>query len=371
MLTIGSYPGFRDASDPNPYLALFHGALASEGMEILGVCDPWQAEKSGLWPDVIHLNWPELLWSDRPPQIVKRLRRLPGGWRAYSALRPCIDWVRMNSLLTILEQAKSHGVRILWTLHNVRPHEGPTRADIEGYRRLAHLADLCIAHSHIAVSDFTACYGAPSNVLVMRHGNYAGVYPNPRPRNLVLEGLGLSSRIPTVCCLGNIRPYKGTELALEAVRMLRGEVQLVVAGKLLDGFDNSKLMSEIRSTPGVVVLPRFVDNQTFADIVTACEATLLPYREITGSGVLMASATLGTGVICSDLPYFREMLFGHPGAGMLFKTGCASELAEAIESYIRIVPEVRKAEALELAEVCSWSRVVQPVARALFAVKPD
>ena len=61
--------------------------------------------------------------------------------------------------------------------------------------------------------------GAPPNVSV-----------GPRSRSAVLKELGLEAEIPVLCHVGQLRGYKGLDVACEAIRLLAGEFQFVVAG---------------------------------------------------------------------------------------------------------------------------------------------
>jgi glycosyltransferase involved in cell wall biosynthesis len=115
----------------------------------------------------------------------------------------------------------------------------------------------------------------------------------------------------------------------------------------------------------VLLLPGFVDNQLFSDITNASDVTLLPYRHVTGSGVLLASLTLGTGVVASDLAFFREILEGHEGAGRLAPVEDAAALAAAVEEYLSMPAEDRRRAVTALSERFAWRRVVRPVVEAI------
>src|SRR5262249_44459558 len=82
-------------------------------------------------------------------------------------------------------------------------------------------------------------------------------------------------------------------------------------------------------------------------------------------GLLLASLTLGRGVIASDLPYFREILGAHPGAGILFPVGSPAGLAASIQRYLAIAADERAKSARTLAETFAWEKVVVPVAEIM------
>ncbi len=204
-----------------------------------------------------------------------------------------------------------------------------------------------------------------ARVLVIGHGSYKGIYPPPRSRNAVLTELGLQPEVPVVSCVGLIRKYKGTELACEAVRRLGGRVQLVVAGLPWSENDRSGLERAMNGLHGAVLVPKQLSDQEFADLVAASDAVLLPYSNITGSGLLLAAWTLGCGVVASDLPYFAEMIPAGTDSGLLFSAGDSKALAEGIIRYLDLPAARRRAAALEQADLYSWTRCVEPLARTL------
>ena len=125
-------------------------------------------------------------------------------------------------------------MKVIWTVHNLAHHEGADFIDRLGYRLLARHSDLLIFHCRRALQGFHRqnwARGVTAQTVVMDHGNYDGVYPEPRAALTVREELGLDTARAVACCVGQIRPYKGVETAVEAVRRTN-DVQLLVAGKV-------------------------------------------------------------------------------------------------------------------------------------------
>jgi glycosyltransferase involved in cell wall biosynthesis len=115
--------------------------------------------------------------------------------------------------------------------------------------------------------------------------------------------------------------------------------------------------------PHAVLIDRRLSDQEFADLTAASDVSLLPYSNVTTSGALMASWTLGTGVIASDLPFFRELIPTPGPAGRLFHVGDAGNLAETIRAYLSI-PRAERCEAAgREARKYNWPDCVMPVVR--------
>lgn len=384
---VASLPGRHHQ---NPYIARFYEALSAHGIELYE-----EPEMTLAWGarhfdrvDAIHFHWPEYIWRENigPPASASSLRErlrqhVPGAWRVLGALHTKREaqasrqtrqrQARGRSVdffANYLETARNAGVSIFWTAHNLESHEGWDDIDERGFAKLAEQADLVICHSLNARDDFLARYGGAAKVVVMPHGNYDGVYPAPRARTEVLLELGLNPNRPTVGCVGAIRGYKGIDLAVDAVRLLDGQIQMLCAGKprKMTGFLES--FGQSGPGPGIVLVPRMLSDQEFADYSAACDLLLLPYTRITGSGALLAALTFGRAVVTSDLPYFREVVKGDSVAARLIPVGDRAALARAIVDMLEIDASSRAAAARALADEYAWPRVVTPVVDAIKSI---
>ena len=254
----------------------------------------------------------------------------------------------------------------VWTVHNVRHHEGASLIDRWGYRVLARHSDLLLCFSRAAETELKQEYRSEVPVLVISIGSYKGAYPPPRERADARVQFGLRPDVPVVSCLGLLRPYKGVEIALDAVEAAGGRVQLLVAGQPNSFFDVKGLVSRAaRSHGSIVAIPRNLSEAEFSDALAASDAVLLPYRAVTGSSVLFAAWTMGAGVIASDLPFFREMLDGAPLLGRTFRNGDGADLARTIEAYIAGPHEERRRAISAVVEDISPDRVVTPFVDAM------
>lgn len=363
-------PVFRVASLPGRwgesglYVRLFYDALKPYGIDCVAELVPEAAwlEQHAQTLDAIHIHWPERIWRDRHLKWVRLLR----GVRGYHRFRQITHWPRsfigLRYLRALLNCAKEHRLRIVWTIHDFEPHERAGWIDQVGYRMLARQCDTIICHSEAARDTFIHTYGVAKKILVMRHGNFTEAYPPPRPRDVVLRSLGLREDLPLVCFLGLLRGYKGLDLCLDAIGKLDGQIQLVIAGAPHGSFRRVRAFSRrVARMANIVFIPKFLSTQEFSDFASASEAFLLPYRRITTSGILHAAFTFHRGVVASDLPYFRESLHENPNCGRLFCPGDATAFAEAIEDYLSIPHKIRTEAAKEFAELHTWDKVVLPV----------
>jgi glycosyltransferase involved in cell wall biosynthesis len=218
----------------------------------------------------------------------------------------------------------------------------------------------------------TRYFGLRERTVVMRHGNYDGVFPAPRPRAETLGSLGLDPVRPTLVAVGGLRRYKGFDVALAAMEHLGPEFQLVLAGwenRIEPGIGEA-LQKLADGRANVRLLLRQIGDDELADLYGAADCVLLPYRWITGSGALLTALTLGRGVVCSDLPFFRNELADEPSAGVLVQPGDAAALASGVKEFFASDVPARHAAARRLADRLAWPEVVKPVVARLRELFP-
>jgi len=340
----------------HPYFRLLHRALERRGIATSGSVEigvSWLRANRGLI-DAVHFHWPETIWRDRRPGAHHVLSR---------AVHACRELLRTARFL---REARRLGITRIWTIHNLEPHEGASLWDRLGYRLIGRSADIVVSHSAWSLEEAKRGHRVGrGKSIILPMGTMHEAYPRPRPRDTVLAELGLDPALPMVSCLGRLREYKGLDLACAAVERLRGRVQLVVAGPAQPGFDVAALRDALGRVPSSVLLPRQLSDQEFADLMGASDAALLPYRNVTGSAVLLTAIGFGRAVIATDLPYFREVLSMEPDAASLVGGEDPEAWAAAIEKFFSCPLERRQRAALRLADRYSWDRAVAPLVEAL------
>src|SRR4051794_15775542 len=176
----------------NPYQALLHDSLRAHGYALV----PGAGLKLGSLVrhlrhvEVLHLHWPESYW--RHPT------------RALS-------WVKVGLLAARLAAARVLGYRIVWTAHQVLPHETEDpRVDRAGARVLAEAAHAIVVHDAATAAGLERILGprAARKAAVVPHGSFAGAYPRGRPRAEVRAELGLGERTFVFLVFGHVRAYK-------------------------------------------------------------------------------------------------------------------------------------------------------------------
>ncbi len=242
--------------------------------------------------------------------------------------------VRTAAFVALLRLLRRRGVRLVWSAHNLMPHE-PYHPDLAGwlYRQVVALSDAVIAFSSPVADELIAHYGRPRHLAVIPHGHYIGQH-GPKPARAEARArLGLPADAFISLCLGAWRPYKGLEDAIAAFAQLvenRGPAPvLVIAGQpKLPGY--AALLREMADqVPGVRLIPGRVPDEAIASYWAAADVAVFAYRRLTNSGALIEAMSYGVPVIAPDVPAVRELV-REGETGFLFAPGDIASLRAAM-----------------------------------------
>lgn len=174
-----------------------------------------------------------------------------------------------------------------------------------------------------------------SKIHFIPHGDYA-LFRERHPVNdaaTIRSELGLTGEDVMVLFYGLIRDYKGLDRLVDAFIRLPPESKafLVVAG----GGDESQIDAASAALRAAGRLHRaslrfgFVPDAGLADLVSASDLVVFPYRHIYQSGALMLAMTYAKPVIASDIEGFRDYLEGHAN-GVLADTADTRRFGELL-----------------------------------------
>lgn len=352
VIKVASCPA---SSGLNSYVDLFYRALSCYKINLaceLQINDKWLHDNAQSL-DAIHIHWPEDIWRTRGKgSWINKINGIIGLWR-------------------FLGIAKKYKLIRIWTAHNIEHHEGIDIFDRIGYFIMSQQNELIVVHNEYARSALLKRSNIKGECVVMPHGNYDGAYPQQFiERNDLLTDLGLSKNKITLLCVGNVRDYKGYDLACKALEYLTTDYQLIIAGKPLDhNIEHSIRELAAHFSDRVALILDIVPTQLFVDLFNACDVVLLPYKKITGSGVLLTAFSLGKGVVTSNLPPFCELLENDWNAGVVFESGSAESLAHSIINYFKLPTVTHNMAARKIADLYSWDVVVKPFVSAIFNIR--
>ncbi len=152
--------------------------------------------------------------------------------------------------------------------------------------------------------------------------------------------LSIGDEERTILFFGRIVPYKGLEYLLSAFQELLAKdptYRLIIAGEPMKGCE--KYCKQIRQTAnGTDIRDRIVGKFEFIPdehtelYFKAADALVLPYKNVSQSGVMFLAYRFGTPVIAANVGSFRQDIIDGQ-TGFLHRRGDAADLARVIELY--------------------------------------
>jgi glycosyltransferase involved in cell wall biosynthesis len=261
-------------------------------------------------------------------------------------------------------------VRIVWTMHNLRPHETAYPAlDRLLTWTVAALSNALVVHSRYAGERLAREYPwLRRPTWIAPHGHYMDEYAGgPDDRDTVRAALAIPDEAFLFLTFGQLRRYKRADAVIRAVRSLEADdVHLLVVGAPLDDAVRQEIVHAADGDPRVHLRLKFVPDADVAPLHAAADAAIVAYPEVFSSGALLLALSLGVPVVAPRESAASEA--AQPPALSTFEDGALPAALEAI----RAVPRAEASRAARAAaERHSWSITARRVRDAYDARAPD
>jgi glycosyltransferase involved in cell wall biosynthesis len=264
---------------------------------------------------LLHVHWVfgfKLLGSDRLPF----LRRLAQAWFGL-----------------VLRVSRALGVRIVWTAHNVLPHERVFHDDVAARRRLVGFSDLVLAHSRDSLDALERLGIRPKRSVIVSQGP---MHPELDASALRLPGAGGSTG--RLVFFGQVLEYKGVEELLEAMSRVPPAVpvSLLVAGSCRDQALRKRLVGLAeRCGDRVELRLERIPEDEVTGLLAGADVVVLPFRRVTTSSSALLAMGHGRAVVIPDLPAFDDL----PRDAVFLYDGSVDGLLQVIVDVARSSPQ--------------------------------
>jgi glycosyltransferase involved in cell wall biosynthesis len=261
--------------------------------------------------------------------------------------------------LHFLRSLRRQGVKIVYTVHNVLPHDAAAKLR-SYYAEIYGLADQLICHDAAArrklIEEFAQ---SPSRISVIAHGpllppGQATSSDSARQR------LGLLSQECLILWQGILRPYKGVGFLLDVWKQVRsenGRARLIIAGGGDEAIEREirEKVAALNVSHSVRLDLRFVSVAELQDYHSAADVLVYPYSEVTTSGALMTGIGYGKAILASRLPAFEQIL-RHDQNALLASYGDTVEWALELERLIAN-PDLRTRLGKTSSSPADWDQI--------------
>lgn len=334
-LRILASPAFSNEK-VNPYNALLY-----REMQKLGVPVEEYSHKKALFEryDIVHFHWPDGYMNER------------GLLKA---------WQRIILFVLIMGVLKLKGTRIVWTAHNVAPHDAfRPRLSQRFMNWFIQRCDGFIFMSEDSKNAFFKHYPAPGKLeyAIIPHGHYRNSYPAAIDQQQAKAALGLLPDKKVLLFCGMIKPYKNVDNLIRVFNQARLEdYSLVVAGSPETGALANDIKHLAEDNPDVHLFLRFIPDNELHTYLSAADIVILPYRAIFNSGALLLALSFDKPVIA---PHIGAMVVLQKQLGEAWIHSYRDDIqAETLQEAIRQLEQVDRPPVCPLDEY-DWDHLAE------------
>jgi len=240
------------------------------------------------------------------------------------------------------------GIKIIWEMHNIEPHKCSERKRSNSrwfYERVAAV----IFHSKSDVARSRKILGTSVKKMhiVIPLGNFNDIYKNTISRDEARKRLKIPVGKRVILCFGFLRKNRGYEYLIKATEKMK-DTLVVVAGGVQDNGVLKMLGEYEKKTPNLRLYCRYIPDDEVQVFFNACDIVVLPYTDITTSGVIPLSYAFARPVVSSEIGGIKEVVTEK--TGVLAPKCDADALKKAIERLFNADYEAMGREAQTFAE---------------------
>ena len=190
-------------------------------------------------------------------------------------------------------------------------------------------------HYNFEVVDNLKFYGFKNRVIFTPHINYEV------SRNFNLTNVGTEIKYTFqkgfiyFLFFGNIIPSKGIFDLLSSIEKIdfnNSQAKIIIAGKdRLNNIKNYPKYKEISQKSFLIL--RHINDDEMKYLFSKSNYLLLPYKDISQSGVLEMAINFRKPILSSGIKYFKDKFYEYPSFGEILSTDDPNSFAKEIQSY--------------------------------------
>lgn len=343
--TIISLAAFPEKA--SPYTECFYQALRRRGVNVL------EGDFSMSWLirhwkkiDYFHFHWPSFCYA-----------------HTRDLVRTIYHFIRY---LVYLIAIRLMGSQIIWTAHNLYPHDKDKwlfAFDKLGRYVITRLASIVLVHgptaAKIVVKEFPSTNG---KVVIIDHGNWINFYRNEATKTSARNEIGVPVDKFVYLFIGLCKQYKNIHTLVKTFKNVSGNVMLLIAGKFQEVSYYNEIAGMIKGKEDRIRLEgKYIADDDLQFYLNACDAVVLPYIDILTSGAAMLAISFGKPVIAPKKGYLKDMI--NEECGILYETQDKNGLVRAMgEVQKRHFDEGR---IIQNARSFDWDKISEIVLQSL------
>jgi beta-1,4-mannosyltransferase len=248
------------------------------------------------------------------------------------------------------------GIRVVWTVHNLKSHEGVAKdLELTLARGVVRASSWIVVHSpaaeQIVRKEFSMQHA--KKIVCIPHGNYIGVYPNVVSNEEARYKIGISSEELVFLFLGLIRPYKGVNDLVDQFKRLEApNVRLVIAGKPISSESVGELKERIGNDDRISLIPGYVQDTDLQFYFGSADVAVYPYKEVLTSGAIVLGMSFAKACVAPRIGCIPDYLDEH--GAFLYSGGGGEALYLSLLSVLDKHERLKSMGEYNLMRAKSW-----------------
>lgn len=276
-------------------------------------------------------------------------------WQSFNL--PLINRLPKISLIYsifCIKLIKIFGFKLLWTVHNLIPHEKATSDDLYVTKILCDLANAKIVHSDETINEMKKLRLNTDNTFIIPHGSFVGVYPNNFKNTK--NKFGFLEKDFVFLFFGNIRPYKGLPELLNSFSKLKDKrLKLLIVGNCWDNELINLLKKYSKIDKRILTKIEFVKDEEIQNYINACDIEVFPFRKITTTSSVISAASFKKPFIAPRVGNIKDM---PSDTGIFYNPQDKKGLLNAMEKAINLKDLKQMGEnGYKYAKSLSWKNI--------------
>jgi glycosyltransferase involved in cell wall biosynthesis len=243
------------------------------------------------------------------------------------------------------------GYKLIWTVHDLLPHERTFIDDAKMSKKIAMFADALIVPNSQTKKELIENFNIPNKkITLIPLGNFVGYYPESNKK--ITEKSNM-----IYLFFGQIKPYKGIDSLIKNFKDLPDlSAELQIVGPC----HNTQYLDTLRDLIGqdrrITLTSSFVPNDQIAELFAQADIVVLPFQEVTNTSSALLAFSLKKPVIAPLLGMIKDF----PGnTGFYYDqndtTGLKQSMIFAIKSK-KNLPDMCQ-NAYKYAQTLNWVKI--------------
>ena len=276
--------------------------------------------------------------------------------------------VLAQAFLARLDRLLGVGGELVWSVHNVLPHDCLLPEEEAELRRAiverATVVHILARATPEAVRPYYTI--PPEKILHIPLPGFDGAYEDLVGRAGARYLLGIEPGELVYALIGGLRPYKGLTDMLDAWQALPHDGvrrRLLVAGAPDRSDDSDRFLERAAADPTISLHARTIPANDMQLYLRAADVAVLPYQRTLNSAVLLLALTFGLPVIVPDVPSLVEVVA--PPARRTFTPGDHDSLVAALVDAGALADQAARLAARESANAFAPAMLSERFARGI------